>query len=522
MARAATLTADDVRRAPRALAAAQLAWRAGNVRLASTLLRSARGPAVDPVLRLDVERLRAAIEFADGSSTLAYEILLAAASEAERLDPARAAAMLLDATAVTMYGGDARSHVELGRRAERLRTAARLESFDVAVCAGLGRLWGGDARRGRTLLEQAIRQSESSRNPRRLYWAAVCALHIGDSEQALAFTMRDANLARDEGVGEHLTSALLRVAFVELIEGWLDAAARSSAEGLELATRLGLEHAACAQHALHAWIAALRGHSKEVEEHAAAAVGQDARQYAWPAVVSRIALGELALGYGHSLEALTYFQELSTTTWATPPYLRIRAAPGLIEAAVRTGQPDVATAALQDFEQWATSTGSRTDQAVLARCRALHAGDDDEGRQFEEALRLHADVIRPFDRARTELLYGESLRRAGRRSQAREHLRLASRLFAHLGAASWATRAEAELRATGETLRARTETSAMDLTPQELQIARLVATGATNKAVAAQLFLSPRTVDAHLRTVFRKLGISSRRELSGFRLGDPV
>ncbi|HTP24000.1 MAG TPA: helix-turn-helix transcriptional regulator, partial [Solirubrobacteraceae bacterium] len=158
--------------------------------------------------------------------------------------------------------------------------------------------------------------------------------------------------------------------------------------------------------------------------------------------------------------------------------------------------------------------------ALLARCLGLI----DEPRaeeHFARAIEL-GDALSPFDAARTELLFGEWLRRHRRRADARRHLRSALERFARVGMAPWEARARAELRATGETARRRDPSTRDELTPQELQIARLVATGKTNPEVAAQLFLSPRTIDYHLRKVFAKLEIASRAELVGIDLGEPV
>jgi DNA-binding NarL/FixJ family response regulator len=157
----------------------------------------------------------------------------------------------------------------------------------------------------------------------------------------------------------------------------------------------------------------------------------------------------------------------------------------------------------------AVPTGAR--RALYARCQAL-LGKRPPEEAFGEAIE-HAAAVPPFQRARTDLLYGEWLRRARRRIDARGHLRAALEAFQALGAAPWAERAEVELRATGETVRKREISAVEQLTPQELQVAGLVTGGLTNKEIAAQLFLSPRTVDYHLRKVFTKLGITSRTEL---------
>jgi DNA-binding CsgD family transcriptional regulator len=154
------------------------------------------------------------------------------------------------------------------------------------------------------------------------------------------------------------------------------------------------------------------------------------------------------------------------------------------------------------------------------RCRALLAGETREADElFTSALATCGEAPRPFERARTELAFGEFLRRTRRRREAREHLKAAQQRFESLGAPAWAERARVELRASGQTARRREPSTRDDLTAQELQIARLVAAGLSNRDVAAQLFLSPRTIDFHLRNVFRKLGISSRMQLIQFELG---
>jgi DNA-binding CsgD family transcriptional regulator len=159
-------------------------------------------------------------------------------------------------------------------------------------------------------------------------------------------------------------------------------------------------------------------------------------------------------------------------------------------------------------------------QAQLARCRGLLGPDEAAPAHFEAALALHDGHGHPFDLARTELAYGEALRRARRRGEARPRLRRALELFQRLGAAPWAERAGAELRATGETARKRDPSTLSQLTPQELQIVQLVGEGGTNREIGAQLFLSRRTIDYHLRNVFVKLGVSSRAELIRLTLAD--
>jgi DNA-binding CsgD family transcriptional regulator len=153
-------------------------------------------------------------------------------------------------------------------------------------------------------------------------------------------------------------------------------------------------------------------------------------------------------------------------------------------------------------------------------CRALLCDDEEESeRRFRASLEAHIRATRPFERARTELALGEFLRRARRRVDAREHLRVALDGFESLGAGAWAERARMELRASGQSARKRQPSTRDQLTAQELQIAHFVGQGLSNREAAAQLFLSPRTVAFHLRNIFRKLGISSRTELARLDLG---
>jgi DNA-binding CsgD family transcriptional regulator len=156
---------------------------------------------------------------------------------------------------------------------------------------------------------------------------------------------------------------------------------------------------------------------------------------------------------------------------------------------------------------------------VLARCRALAEGSD-AARHYARAIEL-SGALAPFDRARTELLYGEWLRRERRRVDARPHLRTALEVFERLAVPPWAERARSELRASGETARKRDPSTRDQLTPREMQIAGLAAEGMTNPEIGAQLFLSPRTIDYHLRKVFAKLEIASRRDLARIDLGNP-
>jgi DNA-binding CsgD family transcriptional regulator len=184
-----------------------------------------------------------------------------------------------------------------------------------------------------------------------------------------------------------------------------------------------------------------------------------------------------------------------------------------IEVAVQTGHTTEAQAWLVELAGFASLTGAPWVAARAAHCRALLAGPDEAGEHYGESLRQHEAGRRPFERARTQLAYGEFLRRSGHRVDARAYLRRALATFDDLDARPWTERARQELRASGESIRRPGPNASPKLTAQELQVARLVTQGLSNRDVAAQLFISPRTVDFHLRNVFTKLGVSSRVQL---------
>jgi DNA-binding CsgD family transcriptional regulator len=190
------------------------------------------------------------------------------------------------------------------------------------------------------------------------------------------------------------------------------------------------------------------------------------------------------------------------------------AVPERIEALARVGRTEDAGVALASLSRQATVTGSSWARAVAKRCAGVLASGDAIDEHFNEALAFHDELALPFERARTELCFGEALRRAKRRSQAREQLQRALDAFVAVGARPWVERAEHELAATGQTARRRESSTAAELTPQELRVALAVAHGASNREAATALFLSTKTIEFHLGSVYRKLGIRSRSELA--------
>jgi DNA-binding NarL/FixJ family response regulator len=269
--------------------------------------------------------------------------------------------------------------------------------------------------------------------------------------------------------------------------------------------------------AVLALIAGLRGAGDECRATAEEALElASSRSLVHVVLTARWALLALELGSGHAEDALGHARQVSELP------LRLWAAPDRVEAAARAGDRELAGTWLAEFEAWAEGARQPWASSAALRSRALLAGDTDEAeRLFAAALAADGQASRPHEHARTELAFGELLRRLRRRREAREHLRAALVGFEAVGADAWAERARVEIRASGQTARRREPSTRDDLTAQELQIARLVAEGLSNREVAAQLFLSPRTIDFHLRNVFRKLQISSRMQLVQLDLGAP-
>jgi DNA-binding CsgD family transcriptional regulator len=227
------------------------------------------------------------------------------------------------------------------------------------------------------------------------------------------------------------------------------------------------------------------------------------------------ALGELELALGDPNRAIEVLEEqarrlheLGITDVDLSP------APQLVEAYLRLGRADDARLLAAQFAEEAAAKGQPWALARALRCQGLVAHDDQSVAWFERALGAHAQTPDAFERARTQLAFGESLRRARNRVRARYQLRAALETFERLEARPWAERARAELAASGETLRRRDPETRDELTPQELQVALLLASGRTTRETAATLFLSPKTVEYHLRHVYLKLGINSREQLA--------
>jgi DNA-binding NarL/FixJ family response regulator len=513
--RAAELTAEPEPRGRRLVLAARAAWHAGQPDRALALLDRA-GPIVkEPQLRGELDYVRGLIQFRCGSLHDAGEILVEAAAEVASLDPDRARDMLLDAGSVAAKSGDVNRLAEIARTAADLpRDEDELQALRIDLLVGLGGLIEGRTTQEVPLIHDAIVRAREFDDPHLLSWAATAAAAVGDETTEATLLRRAVAVARGSRAVDTLVFVLETVVNSAMLAGRYNVEAEAT-EGLTLANEAGLTNAATSHHAALAWIAGLQGRGDDCRAHAVEAANSaysNSLANAYSAAEWGLAL--LDLGGGKPSEAMTRLLALHDAPHGLAhPLLVLTSTPDLVEACVRAGESERGAASFAALEGFARPEAPAWIRALAARCRGLLShGTDPEG-WFHEALSLHAEGRRPFDRARTELVYGEFLRRERRRADAREQLRSALSGFDHFRAEPWAERARVELRATGETARKRDPSTMDELTPQELQIAMLVGEGHSNKDVASQLFLSPRTVEYHLRKVFAKLGISSRAEL---------
>jgi DNA-binding CsgD family transcriptional regulator len=516
--RAASLSADERRRVTRLTAAAECAWLAGRLQRVTALVERTRPLASNSIERADLDRLGGLIELYSGMPAIAYRLLFAAAVEVAPVDSERALQLLNLAGLASFYAGERDAATAIAEQARALELQPTpLSRMLQETLIGLGAHFQDDfARAAESLrlvlaIEEALPEATLTDQPVALLFAGRAALFLSDDDRGQRLHEEAAARARAAGALSSLTQILPRLAHLELRSGQLGLAAANAGEGLQLARELGQDDLVAYCIVVQALVAAYRGVEDECRSLAAEARALAAgRGFVYVVRLAGSALTLLELGLGRADAALDRARELEGDR-----SIALLAGLDRIEAAARAGERQLARAWLRVFESWAESGGAPWACGVALHGHALVAEDGlDAERFFERALSVHAESPRPFERARAELGYGEFLRRNRRRVDARAHLHRALDVFESLGASIWAERARVELRASGQTARRRDASTRGGLTSQELQIARFVSQGLSNREVAAQLFLSPRTVDFHLRNVFRKLGLSARSQLS--------
>jgi DNA-binding CsgD family transcriptional regulator len=512
--RSAELTADPARRTQRALAAAQASAQAGAFETAAGLLAMAEGGAPDERLGADVDLLRGQIAFASGAASDAVPLLLRAARRFEPIDLGLARETYLDACQAAQIAGHLAHDVNLDevcRAARSLPPPPHPPRPPDLLLDGLTLLViDGPAAAG-PVLRRATNAFAAPGVPvaQRLRWGWLTPMAGASLWDYQGYSLVEGPVmaAREAGALDRLPMLLNQLADAAVWRGDLTAAASLIAEADAVCEATGARVPPYAA----LMLAAYRGREAEavqliqvtVEQATAARQGAVVTWARWAAM-------RLYNGLGRYRDVLAAARQISEQE---PAHTRVRPLTELIEAAARTGDLDVARDAHRRLAEWTRVGGTSWGQGIEARCRALITDGQAAEPLYQMAIEHYRGTqLRP-SLARARLLYGEWLRRDGRRLDAREQLRAAHHLFEESGMEAYAERARRELLATGENTSKRSTDAREQLTPQEAQIVRLAADGHTNTEIASQLFLSVRTVEWHLRKVFTKLGISSRREL---------
>jgi DNA-binding CsgD family transcriptional regulator len=517
--RAAALTLEPALRAERELAAAGAAAQAGAFDAALWLLADAEAKPLAPLQNARADLLRGQIAFASSRGSDAPPLLLKAARRLEPLDAGLARRTYMEALSAALYAGRFATGGGLREAAEAARAAHLTPqppgAADLIVDGLVLLVMEGYAAAvpilKRALGASAIGHISTGQQGVRWLWLGVFTAEIlWDDESWDVLSNGHVRRAREDGALGVLPVALSQRAALHLLEGDFAGATSLIEEAETITKATGSQRLLAIQVAL----AAFRGRESQACELSEISAKDAARRGEGAGLTFlKWATAVLCNGAGRYGEALAAAQqagddrhELLFSTWA---------AAEMVEAATRSGVPGRAVGALQRLSDSTRASGSDWALGIEARSRALVSEDEAAEGLYREALGRLARTRLRMELGRAHLLYGEWLRRRGRRVDAREQLRTAHEMFADMGAGGFTERAARELRATGERVRKRTSETPLRLTGREAQIARLAADGLSNPEIAAQLFMSPRTVEYHLHKVFTKLDVTSRNQLRG-------
>ncbi len=522
--RSARLSPSVEDRAERLLLAAETAWSAGLTERTLALLdsRDRTGLPSAPTREL---ALRGAVAARTGHLREARDLLVAAAENAT--DPADECVLLADAVHANFYLAGAPAAARLARRLLDLTPHVddpRARALGL-IATGMARMLVGEPG-GADDLRTAVPLIEASpellSDPHRVSCVMLVPLFLRDASSGRALRAHVDRVRDQAGVGA-LPAVLFHVSRDQATSSaWAEAEAGYT-EAVRLAEETGQVTERLMSLAGLCWLESRQGREESCRAHAADVLAAPAEVHlpmaeAWV----HVALGDLELSLGRPAAALERFAALEQVL-AEHEIGDVDLVPGpeTVEALLRLDRAGDAATLVSSYRQAAEGKGQPWSLARAARAQGLVSADGSAEVCFEEALRLHALTLDRFETGRTRLAYGAWLRRAARRVDARVQLRAALADFEDLGAARWAEVTAAELAATGETVRRRDSDPRTALTPQELQVSLLLVDGRTTREAAAALFLSPKTVEYHLRKVYTKLGVSSRTELAEL-LGDSV
>jgi DNA-binding CsgD family transcriptional regulator len=513
---AAVLTPDPARRGTRSLAAAEAMLAAGAFEEARALLATAEAAPLDELALARIDLLRAQIAFAAQHGSEAAVLLLAAARRLEPLDLALARETYLEAFGAARVAG--RERALLVAEVVRAGRLVPVEPDDARLADGfldgLTSLYLDGYAAAVPIRREALRGFQAreltvAEGLRWLWLAALEAAELWDVDGWSALSARHVELARAAGALSVLPPTLHADAVAHVLRGELDAAASLVAEVHAVQQATGTVLGPFAEVALAAW----QGRDQELVALADATLVAAAEPGGSAAVLVALwARAILANARGRYDEALSVARAAAEHPYAPGPAQWSLSE--VVEAATRSGQEALAADACAELAGYAQAAGTDWALGLSARALALVGDGDAAERGHREAIERLGRTSLRGELARSHLLYGEWLRRSGRREDARVELRAAHAAFTEMGAHAFAERAARELAATGETVRRLTPQNRDALTPQEAQIARLAADGHTNGEIGTRLFISPRTVEYHLRKVFTKLDISSRRDLA--------
>jgi DNA-binding CsgD family transcriptional regulator len=514
--RATALTPDEARRSGRALAAAQAKVQAGALDDAASLLATAESSPLSELEQATAALLRGQISFLTTRGSDSTRQLIEAADQLRPLDPELARETYLEALTAAIFAGPlaapGTSSAEVARAAKAAPRAPVPRGLDLLL-DGLVTLLTETYVAAAPILRETHRtfgdEMPQDEQLRWMWGGTISAMHLWDDAGWERLADRHLQLVRETGALGDLPVALSHRCQMHVFAGELTAAA-SLLKAIQEATELTGSPLA-PYHAVGAM--AMRGRAAEATrfmDRARAEVTERGEGAGLEFIDWAEAL--LDNGLGRYEEALASARrvieeaELVPVNWVMPE---------LIEAAVRTGDHALAAETQQQLRERAMASGTEWALGLAARSQALTTADEGAEDVYVEAIEHLMQTRMAVDLARAHLLYGEWLRRRNRRVDARAQLRTAHNMFTDFGMEGFAERTRIELLATGERARSRTVETLDQLTPQEEQISRLVAQGNTNREIAAQLFISPRTVEYHLHKAFRKLGVRSRTELAG-------